>query len=94
MLQIQSRDYSNVYIEITTDGMNRAFGIDSSSKKIDKTDRLETMQNDLYSSSTSWDWEKVWYEIGETQSQLRNNEPGILDMFFSLFSRSSMYPSV
>ena len=81
MLQIQSRDYSNVYIEITTDGMNRAFGKDSSSKKIDKTDRLETMQNDLYSSSTSWDWEKVWYEIGETQSQLRNNEPGISNMF-------------
>ena len=40
------------------------------------TENLATMQNDLYSSSTSWDWQRVSYEIGETQSQLRNNEPG------------------
>ena len=40
------------------------------------------MQNDLYSSSTSWDWQKVSYEIGETQSQLRNNEPGFQKFFF------------
>ena len=32
MLQIQSRDYSNVYIEIKTDSMNHAYGIDSGSK--------------------------------------------------------------
>ena len=75
-LQIQSRDYSNVYIEITTASMNHAFGIDSSSKRLEWTDQLETLQNDLYGSSTSWDWQRAWYEVSETQSQLRNNEPG------------------
>ena len=75
-LQIQSRDYSNVYIEITTASMNHAFGMDSSSKRLEWTDRLETLQNDLYGSSTSWDWQRAWYEVSETQSQLRNNEPG------------------
>ena len=24
--------------------------------------------------STEWNWEKVWYKTGETESQLRNNE--------------------
>ena len=46
------------------------------------TENLVTMQNDLYSSSTSWDWQRVAYEIGETQSQLRNNEPGFQKLFF------------
>ena len=25
-------------------------------------------------NSTEWNWEKVWYKTGETESQLRNNE--------------------
>merc|ERR1711871_1673720 len=63
--------------------MNHAFGIDSSSKRLEWTDRLETLQNDLYGSSTSWDWQRAWYEVSETQSQLRNNEKiSTLNIFF------------
>ena len=50
VLQIQSRDYSNVYIEITTDSMNQAFGISPKTKSINATNNLNAMQNDLYQS--------------------------------------------
>ena len=58
-LQIQSRDYSTSFIKIRTDSMNRAFGIDSRSKKMDWTINLESMQNDLYLPSSSWEWQRA-----------------------------------
>ena len=76
MLQIQSRDYSTSFIKIRTDSMNREFNISANSSKLDWTWNLKTMQNDLYLPSSSWNWQKVRYEIDEKQSQLRGNEPG------------------
>ena len=33
--------------------------------------------------STEWNWQKTWYKLGETQSQLRNNEKiSTLNIYF------------
>ena len=47
-LQIQSRDYSKVFIEITTKSMNKAFGLNENAKELEPTDELAPLKNDLY----------------------------------------------
>ena len=49
-LQIQSRDYSKVFIEINTISMNKAYGIDENAKEMEPTEELGPMTNDLFAS--------------------------------------------
>ena len=49
-LQIQSRDYSKVFIELNTISMNKLYGLGEKEKKMEPTDKLGVMQNDLYAT--------------------------------------------
>ena len=49
-LQIQSRDYSKVFIEINTESMNKAYGIDKDAKEMEPNEKLDVMKNDLFGS--------------------------------------------
>ena len=49
-LQIQSRDYSEVFIEITTKSMNKAYGLPEDTKELKPTEDLIVLKNDLFST--------------------------------------------
>ena len=49
-LQIQSRDYSKVFIEITTKTMNKAYGLRESAKELEPTENLDVLKNELFAS--------------------------------------------
>ena len=49
-LQIQSRDYSKVFVEINTNSMNKAYGLHEDDKEMEPTDQLKIMQNELFAT--------------------------------------------
>ena len=51
-LQLQSRDYSKVFVEITTKSMNKAYGLNENVKELEPTEELLPLQNDLYGTRT------------------------------------------
>ena len=55
-LQIQSRDYSKVFIEINTESMNKAYGLDKDAKEMEPTEKLDVMKNDLFGSRNVSFW--------------------------------------
>ena len=55
-LQIQSRDYSKVFIEINTESMNKAYGLARDAKEMEPTEKLDVMQNDLFGSRNVSFW--------------------------------------
>ena len=49
-LQIQSRDYSKVFVVINTHSMNKAYGLHEDDKEMEPTDQLKIMQNELFAT--------------------------------------------
>ena len=63
-LQIQSRDYSKVFIEINTKSMNKAFGLDEDAKELKQNDELAEniapMKNELFGTRNVSCNRKLW----------------------------------
>ena len=55
-LQIQSRDYSGVFIELNTKSMNKAYGLPENAKELEPTDKLDVMQNELFAPRRVSQW--------------------------------------
>ena len=63
-LQIQSRDYSKVFIEINTKSMNKAFGLDEDAKELKQNDELAEntapMKNELFGTRSVSCIRELW----------------------------------
>ena len=74
-IKLQSTDYAEEIIKLTTKQLNTLNGVDPGRTNVTKTETTlssATVQHENYISNSEWDWQSYNYEISPVTSVVRN----------------------
>ena len=88
-IKLQSIDYGEEIIKLTTKQLNTLNGVDTAKTKVTKTETTlssATVQHENYISNSEWNWQSYNYEISPVTSVVRNGVKFSQDWLWTEFT--------